>query len=65
MKTNETLTRYIKNWADSAEIELCNSHLTLCFLTSFSLRNAQLFIYRFRWRAFKTFQWINESKYLH
>jgi len=30
---NETLTRYIKNWADSAENKACSSHLTLCGLT--------------------------------
>jgi hypothetical protein len=32
MKTNETLTRYIKNWADSAKFKECSSHLTLCGL---------------------------------
>jgi hypothetical protein len=30
---NETLTGYIKNWADSAKFQLCNLHLTLCWLT--------------------------------
>jgi len=39
------LTRYIKNWADGAEIEWFNSHLTLCGLTDLMLRNAQLFIH--------------------
>ena len=27
------VTRYIKNWADSAEMQVCSSHLTLCGLT--------------------------------
>ena len=29
-KTNETLTRYIKNWAVSANFKGYSSHLTLC-----------------------------------
>ncbi|EKD25708.1 MAG: hypothetical protein ACD_79C01536G0010 [uncultured bacterium] len=44
-RKHETLTRYIKNWAVSANVELCCSQLTLCGLTGLSLRNAQLFIY--------------------
>ena len=32
-KTNETLTWYIKNWADSAKFQGRSSHLTLCGLT--------------------------------
>jgi len=32
-KTNETLTRYIKNWAVSTNFKGCSSHLTLCGLT--------------------------------
>ena len=32
-KTNETLTRYIKNWAVSANFKGYSSHLTLCRLT--------------------------------
>ena len=33
MKTNETLTWYIKNWADSGKLGVCTSHLHLCNLT--------------------------------
>jgi hypothetical protein len=29
----QPLTRYIKNWADSAKFQVCSSHLTLCGLT--------------------------------
>ena len=32
-KTNETLTWYIKNWADSGKLGVCTSHLHLCNLT--------------------------------
>lgn len=33
MKTNETLTRYIKNWEDSTKFEVYSTHLALCGLT--------------------------------
>ena len=33
MKTNETLTWFIKNWADSGKLGVCTSHLHLCNLT--------------------------------
>ena len=29
----QLVTRYIKNWADSTEFQVCSSHLTLCGLT--------------------------------
>jgi hypothetical protein len=29
----QPVTRYIKNWADSAKFQVCSSHLTLCGLT--------------------------------
>jgi len=29
----QLVTRYIKNWADSAKFQVCSSHLTLCGLT--------------------------------
>ena len=32
-KNAQLVTRYIKNWADSAKFEVCSSHLTLCGLT--------------------------------
>jgi hypothetical protein len=32
-KNARLVIRYIKNWADSAEIELCSSHIILCGLT--------------------------------
>ncbi len=32
-KNAQLVTRYIKNWADSAVIELCSSHIILCGLT--------------------------------
>ena len=31
----QLLTRYIKNWADSAEIERCSPQLTLCGSTGY------------------------------
>jgi hypothetical protein len=31
-KNAQLVTRYIKNWADSAKIQVCSSHLTLCGL---------------------------------
>jgi len=32
-KNAKLVTRYIKNWADSAKFQVCSSHLTLCGLT--------------------------------
>lgn len=32
-KNAQLVTRYIKNWADSAKFQVCSSHLTLCGLT--------------------------------
>jgi len=32
-KEGQLVTRYIKNWADSAKFEVYSSHLTLCGLT--------------------------------
>ena len=32
-KEGQLVTRYIKNWADSAKFQVCSSHLTLCGLT--------------------------------
>lgn len=32
-KNAQLVTRYIKNWADSAKFQACSSHLTLCGLT--------------------------------
>lgn len=32
-KEGQLVTRYIKNWADSAKFEVFSSHLTLCGLT--------------------------------
>lgn len=32
-KNAQLVTRYIKNWADSAKFEVFSSHLTLCGLT--------------------------------
>ena len=32
-KNGQLVTRYIKNWADSAKFQVCSSHLTLCGLT--------------------------------
>jgi hypothetical protein len=32
-KKAQLVTRYIKNWADSAKFQVCSSHLTLCGLT--------------------------------
>ena len=32
-KNAQLVTRYIKNWADSAKLQVCSSHLTLCGLT--------------------------------
>jgi len=32
-KNAQLVTRYIKNWADSTEFEVCSSHLTLYGLT--------------------------------
>lgn len=32
-KNTERTTRYIKNWADGAKLEVFSSHLTLCCLT--------------------------------
>jgi len=32
-KNTQLVTRYIKNWADSEEFQVCSSHLTLCGLT--------------------------------
>jgi hypothetical protein len=29
----QLVTRYIKNWADTTEFQVCSSHLTLCGLT--------------------------------
>jgi hypothetical protein len=32
-KEGQLVTRYIKNWADSAKFQVISSHLTLCGLT--------------------------------
>ena len=32
-KNAQLVTRYIKNWADSAKFQVCSSHLILCSLT--------------------------------
>lgn len=32
-KNAQLVTRYIKNWAESAKFQVCSSHLTLCGLT--------------------------------
>jgi len=32
-KNAQLVTRYIKNWTDSAKFQVCSSHLTLCGLT--------------------------------
>jgi hypothetical protein len=32
-KNAQLVTRYIKNWADSAKFEVFSSHLTFCSLT--------------------------------
>ncbi len=34
-KNAQLVTRYIKNWADSAKYEVFSSHLTLCGLTAY------------------------------
>lgn len=48
-KNRQCITRYIKNWADTTEINGCSSLQTLCRFDSSVLRSAQLFIYRNRY----------------
>lgn len=47
-KNRQCITRYIKNWADTTEIEGYSSLQTLYWFNSDELRSAQLFIYRNR-----------------
>lgn len=49
-KNGQLVTRYIKNWADTTEINGCSSLQALYRFDNDVLRNAQLFIYRKRWQ---------------
>lgn len=51
VKNGQLVTRYIKNWADTVEIEHGSPPQTLSRFDSDVLRNAQLFIYRHRWQS--------------
>lgn len=54
-KNRQCITRYIKNWADTAEIKVCSSLQPLYWFDSDVLRSAQLFIYRSRETAVSNF----------
>lgn len=43
------ITRYIKKWAESAIFQSYSLHISLVSGDRYSLRNAQLFIYRNRY----------------